>query len=47
MYKRKNKTQIKAYINMLNELKTNAIVQNNNLNNTKNERTTKQRFFFC
>lgn len=35
MYKRKNKTQIKPYINMLNELKTMAIVQNNNLNNTK------------
>ena len=28
-YKQKNKTQIKAYINMLNELKPNAIVQNN------------------
>lgn len=33
--KRKNKTQIKPYINMLNELKTMAIMQNNNLNNTK------------
>lgn len=47
MYKRKNKTQIKAYINMFNELKTNAIVQNNNLNNTKMNEQQNNGFSFA